>query len=72
MEIVDVVDAVSDTTVRPLGRVVTDALLTEDAVGEVAGMLLLLLLLLLLRVVVVGIVNDYYSCRNAIFVESCY
>lgn len=36
---VDVEDAVSDTTVRPLERVVTDALLADPADGEVAGML---------------------------------
>lgn len=36
-EMVDVEDAFSDTTVNPLGRVVTEALLAVDAVGDVLG-----------------------------------
>ena len=39
MVMVDVDAAVSETTVRPLARVVTDALLAVDADGLVAGML---------------------------------
>jgi len=34
---VDVEDAVSDTTVSPLGRVVTDAVLADPASGDVEG-----------------------------------
>ena len=40
-ETVEVEDAVSETMVRPLESVVTDALLAEEADGEVAGMLML-------------------------------
>lgn len=34
---VDVEEAVSETTVRPFGRVVTEALLADAEEGEVAG-----------------------------------
>ncbi len=38
-EMVDVADAVSETTVRPLGRVVTDAALADAVDGDVDGSL---------------------------------
>ncbi len=41
-EMVEVVDAVSDTTVRPLERVVTEALLADASDGEVDGILSIL------------------------------
>lgn len=42
MEMVDVEDPVSETTVRPLESVVTDAVLAEAVEGEVAGMLFMI------------------------------